>query len=1185
MHKRKLIYNILSAVFLAVSLVVLIVYSSANHGSRQIDREARMLSKRLEQRVRVMDEYVDKALSEPKDGWLDLGNLPSDMVVYRYCSDTLQSWVNEFPVYNDNIVSSTYFPFITDPGRSFLSPLSSIGDSLCFINLGQSWFLAKSKTSYNCTVIAGLEVSTVYGWVSLPSASLHLHYNYSISPLSDDGGVPVCVGGRPVFKLMNDNLNLGAGFGGSSLLWIALVSLIISSFFFLVADRSVRRMGLSILVIVTVVTLFFLWGRNDGGSSILFSPILYASGAFFYSLGAVILLNLAVVLVISCLFIARDDISSRLAGNRERWTLFALSLLTAAGVLVYAHFLLTSIILNSSISLELFKPSELTPFSVMVYASFITLLTSIPMLVQLARCVAPAKARFQFNAFSIGGKIAYSFLIAVYLLCTSAVLGFQTEQKRMEVLASRLSFDRDISLEMRLRAVENQIAGDMIISALSVFSNSAATIQGRITDTYLSQGEQNYTVSVYVFNDSNNTRVALDQYNDLLKDGIPIADNSRFLFVKRDSSRSYYVGVFLYMVEGNGISRVLVCLESKDIRSNRGYAGIFGITPPGKVTIPSGYSYARYEGISLRSSHGSFGYPTQMSPDMKFVIYDKKETSLTMGGYTHFFTLVSDNEVVAISRAKITPVTYFVSGVLVAIITYILLSIVGIGRRRRHNYGWNFFRTRILELLLVSLVLTLVSMAAVSVYFVSSRNEVNMHTMISDKIISIASLMEAGVGNVSRSEDINYPQLRRLMEQVGSDTNSDVTIYSPSGHLLMSTTPMVFEMHLLGDRINGKAYSEIICSHKKYYIQKENAGQISFYSMYAPIMGRQGNVIAIICSPYNEENYDFEEDAFIHTATVFSIFLLCLMLSLFLVSRIVDKMFRPLSEMSRKMNSADLDSLEQIEYKRNDEIAAIVHAYNRMVVELSESSKKLAQAERDKAWSGMARQVAHEIKNPLTPMKLQLQRVIRLKEKGDPTWQMRFDEASKVILDHIDILTDTANEFSTFAKLYTETPTLIELDVLIREEIAMFDNKDNIEFLYLGFDDVKVMGPKPQLTRVFVNLINNAVQAIGDAPDGKITVSLRNSTESGYYDIVFEDNGPGVSPENESRLFTPNFTTKNGGSGLGLAISRSILEKCGATIKYHRSYTLSGACFTIIYPKELPSDSISGGSIFGQDIR
>ena len=118
------------------------------------------------------------------------------------------------------------------------------------------------------------------------------------------------------------------------------------------------------------------------------------------------------------------------------------------------------------------------------------------------------------------------------------------------------------------------------------------------------------------------------------------------------------------------------------------------------------------------------------------------------------------------------------------------------------------------------------------------------------------------------------------------------------------------------------------------------------------------------------------------------------------------------------------------------------------------------------------------------------------------------------------------------------------------------------------------MGPKPQLTRVLVNLLGNAVQAVGEKEDGRIVVSLRKSVgRDGYYDIVVEDNGPGVAPENVEKLFSPNFTTKSAGSGLGLAISRSILERCGATIRYSRSLLVGGACFTICYP-----DNLSGAS-------
>ena len=149
---------------------------------------------------------------------------------------------------------------------------------------------------------------------------------------------------------------------------------------------------------------------------------------------------------------------------------------------------------------------------------------------------------------------------------------------------------------------------------------------------------------------------------------------------------------------------------------------------------------------------------------------------------------------------------------------------------------------------------------------------------------------------------------------------------------------------------------------------------------------------------------------------------------------------------------------------------------------------------------------------------------------------------------------------------------------IYKASMEKFDEKDNITFQYIGLQGATVKGPKPQLTRVFVNLLTNAVQAIenqqkedaesGRKPkQGRIHLSLRNSTREGFYDIVFEDNGPGVGDENRARLFTPNFTTKSSGTGLGLAICKNILERCGGDISYSRSFTLGGACFTVRFPK------------------
>ena len=281
-------------------------------------------------------------------------------------------------------------------------------------------------------------------------------------------------------------------------------------------------------------------------------------------------------------------------------------------------------------------------------------------------------------------------------------------------------------------------------------------------------------------------------------------------------------------------------------------------------------------------------------------------------------------------------------------------------------------------------------------------------------------------------------------------------------------------------------------------------------------------------------------------------------------------MFEPIKQMRRKMTVTDVDHLEPLEYNQDDEITPLVQAYNRMVMDLRESSSRLAQAERDKAWTDMARRVAHDLKNPLTPIKLQLQMLMRMKASGNPLWEDRFDEVAQTVLYHVDLLADSADQFSTFAKMYDQKPERLDLDALVKQEVDLFDSRDDITLDYFGLPESWVLAPRPQLTRVVVNLITNAIQAVDELPAGekRLVVSLRNAVEDGFYDIVVEDNGPGVSEDNQQRIFTPDFTTKTSGSGLGLAICKRIVDHCGGTISCTRSFALGGACFTVKYPKE-----------------
>lgn len=201
-----------------------------------------------------------------------------------------------------------------------------------------------------------------------------------------------------------------------------------------------------------------------------------------------------------------------------------------------------------------------------------------------------------------------------------------------------------------------------------------------------------------------------------------------------------------------------------------------------------------------------------------------------------------------------------------------------------------------------------------------------------------------------------------------------------------------------------------------------------------------------------------------------------------------------------------------------------------------------------------------------------------MKQKHAPDWEAKFDTIVPVIMNSIDSLTDTANEFSTFAKLYSEPSVLIDIDELASSQVMLFSGRENIIIQYIGLKNAMVIGPKPQLTRVFVNLLTNAIQAIENKQQedfenniepkpGLIRLSVRNSIEDGYYDVVIEDNGPGVKDEDRNKLFTPNFTTKSSGTGLGLAICKNILELCGGAIQYSRSFSLQGACFTFRIPK------------------
>ena len=1163
MNRKKLIRHWVSVALIAAAVIAFSASLFSGFGHSNVESAAQDLGKKVEKRIRLLDTYIDKALAGNLEEWMDLSDLPEDMVVYRYVGDTLQSWANQFPIRSDDIRPQTLVQRLGDSRSSVVSPLRELSAQLSFVNHGPKWFLEKKLEGEGCTVVAGLEIVNELQAGSLNGINRHFgaDQRYSIRPLSTGVGAPVSVGGVPLFKLTSETLS-DTSQRHSALLWLAVALLLGGLLVFLSAHPTLPWLMLTMLVQGGVLLWMYLYGRGMAQVSQLFSPLLYADGPLLYSLGAVILINLAITLVVLDLYLVRWTLLKAVREYGKKWV----QILLAGGIVVllgligtYIHLTFRSITVNSSINLELYRVALVTGYTALVYLSFLALSLTLPLLLQMLSPLVRSVTGFRYDVFSGYGRLAYAVVVGVYFVAASATFGFEKEQHRVDVWANRLAMDRDIALEIQLRSAESAIASDPMVGALSVLDGSADIIRSRLVSAYMARISQDYDISVQLPDDVSASAL----FQDRIRNGVRLGTNSHFFYSSIGSGRNSYTGLFTYYVKDYGARNVLVTVESKHNREDRGYLSLLGIAEPGRVSLPPVYSWAKYADDHLVQYKGLYPYPTVHSGRLK----RQGAGHVDMEGWCHFIHAVSEGEVVIISRPSTEWLYYVVEGVLFAILAFVLLSVLT--WRRRSTGERRYFQTRISLVMYISLIVTLVAMAGFSVWFVYKRNNADMESIMTARINTLQSMLQERLRQVENPEEVRTTAVMAAAESVGNNLKCDISLFDLKGRVVMSTTPEVYDRMILGHRLDDNAYNQIIYGHKRFYTHLERVGRRSYYALYAPVMNSGGRMVAIVSSPFTDITHDLETEAALHIATVITIFLLLLMISRFITFEVVSRMFRPILELRRKMTVTDVDHLEPLEYDQDDEITPLVQAYNRMVKDLGESSRRLAQVERDKAWTDMARRVAHDLKNPLTPIKLQLQMLMRMKQTGNPAWEERFDEVASTVLYHVDLLADSADQFSTFAKMYDQKSERLDLDALIRQEVDLFDSRDNIVLEYFGLADAYVRAPRPQLTRVVVNLITNAIQAV-DGLDGekRLVISLRNAVEDGYYDIVVEDNGPGVEQENQDKIFTPDFTTKTSGSGLGLAICRRIVDHCGGSISYSRSFNLGGACFTVKYPKE-----------------
>jgi nitrogen fixation/metabolism regulation signal transduction histidine kinase len=335
-------------------------------------------------------------------------------------------------------------------------------------------------------------------------------------------------------------------------------------------------------------------------------------------------------------------------------------------------------------------------------------------------------------------------------------------------------------------------------------------------------------------------------------------------------------------------------------------------------------------------------------------------------------------------------------------------------------------------------------------------------------------------------------------------------------------------------------------------ILEENNDEIGrFQSSYSILKDEFDKPYGVLFFPYFEDVSFSENELNTFLQSLYQIYLLMLVVAIIMAYFISKYISRSLETFREKIDQTGLlKENEKIKLKNAPrDIASLINSYNKMIDELEKSAELLARTQREQAWQEMAKQVAHEIKNPLTPMRLTVQSFQNRFSEGDPDNTKKIEDFSQILLEQIDTMSDVANAFSDFATLPKSKLVKSDLVEITRRSLEIFEGAD-IE-LKTSDDQILIPLDKTQWIRVTTNIIQNALQAAKQEKKVKIQVGIKKNSD--HVKITFTDDGIGIPKSIQSKIFEPKFTTKSKGMGLGLGIVKNIIDSIGGTIKYTTS--------------------------------
>jgi nitrogen fixation/metabolism regulation signal transduction histidine kinase len=395
----------------------------------------------------------------------------------------------------------------------------------------------------------------------------------------------------------------------------------------------------------------------------------------------------------------------------------------------------------------------------------------------------------------------------------------------------------------------------------------------------------------------------------------------------------------------------------------------------------------------------------------------------------------------------------------------------------------------------------------------------------------------------------------------------DINLFDANGQLVASSLPELFDRGLIGRQINPDAFTKMAFEQKASIIEHEDIGAMHYISAYEQFVDDENKVTAYLNLSYVTQQDALTEEISNVIMALLNFYIVIIMLTVLVSVIMSNQITKPLLMLQDKFKNIKLGAKnEPVLYNSRDELGGLVKEYNRAIEELAVSASRLARSERESAWREMAKQIAHEINNPLTPMKLSVQHLKRAYDNKSERFDEYMEKISRSLIEQIDTLSAIALEFSNFAKMPTAHNERINLIDQINAVVPLFavgDNKKAFRTDFHGLESAPIFADKEHISRVFINLFKNALQAIpkGRAAEIDIDVLRINS----IFWIRVKDNGSGIPEDMHEKIFRPNFTSKSSGMGVGLSIVRNIVESAGGTINF-KTVKDEGTMFIISLP-------------------